>query len=58
MQQGGLEKELVTQDTGTEDAFSPTSVSQRLLSSRTTMLVSKHQHGRFPEQDIAAESCA
>lgn len=58
MQQDGLEKELVTQDTGTEEAFSLTSVSQRLLSSRTTGTVSKPQHGRFPEQDNAAESCA
>ena len=59
MQQDGLEKELVTQDIiGTEEAFSLTSVSQRLFSSRTTGTVSIPQHGRFPEQDNTAESCA
>lgn len=58
MWRDGLAKELVAQDVGTEEAFSLTTVSQRLLSSRTVGTVSKPQHGRFPEQDNAAESCA
>lgn len=47
MQRDELEKELVTQDIGTEEAFSLTSISQRLFSSSTTGTVSKLSTGGF-----------